>query len=139
MNEQLLFKMYLLDFSGHEPDTEHDWRLYITETEIEDIGVIAIVADWFEDGNLGRGLSPEDILEMLCNALDRKINPQGAVRFRNPIYFSQAWRAALEWYAAAENYILTTERPDGEGEPYTNVEMDDGDKARAALARLDKT
>lgn len=29
MLEQQLFKLYLLDFSGHEPDTLHDWRFYI--------------------------------------------------------------------------------------------------------------
>lgn len=114
-------------------------HLHINETGLTDLAALAIAADWFEKGNLSRGLSPDDILEMLCNASERKISKDGAARFRAPAYRVQNFIDVLTWYADEDNWkegAVTTKR--GNISVMTNAEIDDGDLAREALALLDK-
>ncbi len=48
-------------------------------------------------------------------------------------YLLEVWRETMQWYGNPANWILSTERPDGEGTPYTQIDADEGKRATAAL------
>ncbi len=116
----------------------NEQHLHINETGLTDLTTVAIVADWFENGKLSRSLSPDDVLDLLCDALDRKINPQGAVRFQNTSYITENLRIALSWYADKDNWKLYNGENDKDA-TWNNCDFDSGKKAREALALLDKS
>lgn len=112
--------------------TEDKEAVVIATLAMEYIAALTTVAAWFEGRKVERLLGPNDIYELVCKTIDRKISRFGASRFTKSgqWHLTEVWRETMQFYGNPNNWAKNT---DAETLPLFPMAYDEGEKARAAL------